>query len=222
MENSRRRIRECRSWEAVPTRAPESVLVEVPGKWTQGVVSLIKASQEFRQSGLMVTNVGPGSQGARAGMVPGDVLLRYEGQELESVATLRNISRAYTQGALANKALKIEAARGSEDLAFEVLGGHLGITVSPLLHRSVTPTFRGERILHQVLGDGETAERASPRVLQTLEEARSHGETIPAFVLVPGELARPVLAVLRAIEKTGSRKRRNRAKSLLKAVLRRE
>src|SRR5437016_13500110 len=93
MEHRRRRIHVLRTWEECPPRMTrENVLVEVPGKWAHSVVSLIQASQEYRHAGLMVTNLGPGSQGARAGMVRGDVLLRYEGQELDNVTTLRRLS----------------------------------------------------------------------------------------------------------------------------------
>jgi hypothetical protein len=221
MERSRRTIRVFRSWEQCPPRlTSESVLVEVPGQWVHSVVSLIQASHEYRHAGLMVTNVGPGSQGARGGMVRGDVLLRYDGQELDNAATLRRLTRTHTQGADAKKPLRIEAARGTADVAFEVLGGHLGITVSPLLHRSVTPTPRGRRILRQLLRAAQTPETATPHVVQTLEEARKHSAKGPALLLIPGDLARPVLAVLSALERAGSRKRKKRAISLLTAARR--
>ncbi len=220
MPHSRRKIRVFRSWEDCPPRAiRDSVLVEVPGKWAHSFVSLIEASQEYRHAGLMVTNVGPGSQAARAGIARGDVLLRYEGQELESAAALRGLTRAYTQGAAARKPLKIEAARGKEDVEFEVRGGHLGITVSPMLHRSKTFASRWKRVLRQ-LGVGQSAQKVIPRVVHTVEEARRHNPGDRALVIVPGELARPVLGVLRAVEGTGFRKRKHRAKSLLTAARR--
>ena len=221
MERSRRRIHVLRHWEQCPPRMPrESVLVEVPGEWAHSVVSLIQGSQEYRHAGLMVTNVGPGSQGARAGMARGDVLLRYEGQELESVATLRRLSAAHTQGAAARRAIRIEAARGREDVAFEVLGGRLGITVSPLLRLSVPSASRRRRIRRRFSATSETAKRVPLRVVHTVEEARKHSTRVPALVLVPGKLARPVLAVLRALERGGSRIRKKRAESLLTAARR--
>lgn len=220
MEPGRRRIYVFHSWEECPPRPrAKSVLVEVPGKLAHSFVSLIKVSQDYRHGGLMVTNVGPGGQGARAGIARGDVLLRYEGQELKGAATLRRLAKAYTQGADARKPITIEAVRGTDDIAFEVVGGDLGITVSPLLHRCVTSVSRWKRILRKFLGTGQTAEKVTPRVLHTLEEARMHSPEHPALVLVPGELARPVLAVLRAHE-SGSRKRKKRAKSLLTAARR--
>jgi len=106
------------------------VLVEVPGKWAYSVVSLIHVSQEYRQAGLMVTNIGPGSQGARAGMAQGDVLLRYEGQDLDNAATLRRLTKAHTQGTTATKPIRIEAARGADDVALgtcmSTQNSHLG------------------------------------------------------------------------------------------------
>ena len=47
------------------------------------------------------------------------------------------------------------------------------ITVSPQLHRVVTSSSRWKRILRQILGAGETTEKVTPRVVHTLEEARS-------------------------------------------------
>jgi hypothetical protein len=216
MEPSRQRIHVFRSWDECPPRLTrEIVLVEVPGKWVHSVVSLIRASEEHPHAGLLVTNIGPGSQAARAGMMQGDVLLRYEGQELDNVVTLRRLTKAYTQGAAARKQIRIEAARGSHDVAFEVRGGHLGITISPLLHRAATSSSRWKRILRR-----DRKEMVTPRVVHTLEEAREHSPSDPALVLVPGKLARPVLAVLRALESDGSRKRKMRAKSLLTAARR--
>jgi len=221
MERTRHRIHVLRHWEECPPRMPrESVLVEVPGKWAHSVVSLVQASQEYRHAGLMVTNVGPDSQAARAGMNRGDVLVRYQGQELESVATLRRLSAGYAQGASARKPVRIEAARGREDVAFEVLGGRLGITVSRLLHRSVISAGRRKRVSRRFPGTGGTAKRATPRVVHTLEEARRHSAREPALVLVPSELARPLMAVLRALERGGSATRKKRAKSLLAAARR--
>ena len=216
MPHSRRRIHVFSSWGECPPRGlRESALVEVPGKWAESVVSLIQASREYRHAGLMVTNVGPGSQGARAGMVRGDVLLRYDGQELESAATLRRLTRIHTQGAAARKAIRIEAARATEDVTFEVLGGQLGITVSPLLYRLATSGSRWKRILRQPLETGATSEKVTLRVVHTLEEARRHSPGNTVLVRVRGELARPVLTVLSALEHAGSRKRKKRAESLL-------
>jgi membrane-associated protease RseP (regulator of RpoE activity) len=220
MAHSRRRIRVFRGWEECPPRSiRNSVLIEVPGKWAFCVVSLIEASQEYRHAGLMVTNIGPGSQAARAGMVRGDVLLRYEGQELDTASTLRRLTRAYTQGAAAKKALKIEGARGKDDVEFEVRGGHLGITVSPMLHRTKTFASGWKRVLRK-LGVGDAAQKVTPHVVHTVEEARKHRPGDPALVIVPGDLARPVLSILRAVERTGYRKRKHRAKSLLAAASR--
>ena len=129
MEHHVRRIFVFHRWEDCPPGVTsERALVEVPGEWAHSVLALVRSSQEFRNSGLLVTNIGPGSQAARTGMKCGDVLLRFDGQELDSTATLRRLTKIYTQGTAPQKPILIEAARGAEDIEFEVFGGKLGIT----------------------------------------------------------------------------------------------
>ena len=218
MEQRIRRIFVFHRWEHCPPGIKsERVLVEVPGEWAHSVMSLVRASQQFRHSGLMVTNVGAGSQGARAGMKCGDVLMRFDGQELDSAATLRRLSQVHTQAAAAQKPIRIEAARGADDLVFEVFPGQLGITVSPLLYRRGARKGLWRRILEDVFGTNEPTRRVMPHVIHTVEEARSHNAESPALVVVPGDLARPVLGVVRAMAHASSRKRK-RARSLLLAA----
>jgi membrane-associated protease RseP (regulator of RpoE activity) len=208
-------------WEDCPPGIrSEHALVEVPGEWAHDVLALVRASQEFRNSGLLVTNIGPGSQAARTGMRCGDVLLRFDGQELESAATLRRLTRIYTQDNAAQTPILIEAARGAEDIEFEVFGGKLGITVSPMLYRRAVRNRRWQRILRGLFGINEKTSRVTPHVVHTVEEARRHNPESPALAVVPGNLARPVLGVLRALEPGSSRERRKRARSLLFAASR--
>ena len=87
----------------------EPVFVEVPGEWAHAVFALVKISEEHRHNGLIVTNIGPGSQGTRAGMARGDVLLRYEGVELDSTRTLRHLTKRHTQGAGLSKTVTLDA-----------------------------------------------------------------------------------------------------------------
>jgi len=217
MQHGRRRIRIVRTREGLPGRlTPEIVLVEVPGQWAHSVVLLIQASQEHRHGGLMVTNVGRGSHGARAGMARGDVLLRYHGQELDSVRTLQRLIEAH-HDASSKKPIRIEAARGPEDLVFEVPGGPLGITVSPLLPRSEISTSRSRRIPGRLSPTAAKAPNVMPPVIHSLEQARRHSTEHPALVVVAGELVRPLLRVLRAAERA-SRWRRKSAQSLLAAA----
>ena len=121
----------------------EPALVEVPGEWEQALIALIEASAEHRHTGLMVTNIGPGSQAAKAGMATGDVLLRYNGVQLDDVDTLRGLTKGRSYDAAAPGKAIIEAVRGSQEVQFEVSGGPLGITISALLHR--LKTFRRGR-----------------------------------------------------------------------------
>jgi hypothetical protein len=175
-------------------------------------------SQEFRTSGLLVTNIGPGSQAARAGLRCGDVLLRFNGQELDSPATLRRLTKSYTQGAAAKKPILVQAARGTQDIEVPVYGGKLGITVSRLLYRRDVPKHSWRRTLGGLLGMTGETHRITPHVVHTVEEAREHRPESPALAVVPGNLARAVLAVLRQLEQGSSRKHRQRAKSLLRAA----
>jgi len=218
MQHGRRRIRIVRTRQGLPGRVtPGIVLVEIPGQWAHSVVSLIQASTEHRHGGLMVTNVGPSGHAARARMARGDVLLRYDGHDLDSVRTLQRLIEAH-QDASSKKLIRIEAARGREDLVFEVLGGPLGITVSPLLPRSeVSKTSRSRRIPGRLSPTAAKAPNAIPPVIHSLEQARRHSAEHPALVVVAGELVRPLLRVLRAAERA-SRWRRKSAQSLLAAA----
>jgi S1-C subfamily serine protease len=91
------------------------VLVPVPREWADAMFSLVKLSGEHRHNGLIVTNVGPGSQAARVGIVRGDVLLRYDGVELDSATAFETpYTKRNTQGAEASRESRtstIEAAR---------------------------------------------------------------------------------------------------------------
>ncbi len=120
-----------RTWAEAGRLDPSSdVLVETPGEWVRGVAGLIELSKEFKQAGLIVTNVGPNGAAARAGIARGDVLLRYDGAELETVARLRELAAL---GVGRNGV--IEASRGDRELQFEVAPGPLAITVSVTLDR---------------------------------------------------------------------------------------
>jgi hypothetical protein len=191
----------------------EPALLQVPGEWAHAVVSLVKTSEEHRHNGLIVTNIGPGSQGARAGMVRGDVLLRYDGVEIDRVETLRHLEKRHTQGGEVSRTVSIDAARGSEDLSFEVHGGRLGITVSPPLHRlKIVRVFKAEPRgceLMVVRGEQEIT------VIQTPEDAKKHDTGKPAFVEVPVELARKVMSLLKSLEASGASGLKKMARSLL-------
>jgi hypothetical protein len=217
MEAAVRRIHLLRSLEDRPPRASsDGVLVAVPGRWVLSAIALIRASREFRKSSLFVTNVGPGSQAARAGIVRGDVMLRYDGRDLDDALALRRLTKIHTQGSAARKPIRIEVARGRQNLTFEVRGGRLGITVSPLLHRLASPASRWKRGRFEAAS--EPGSKEPPAVVHTVEHARGHSPAHPALALMPGDLGRPLLFVLRVLERGGSRMRRKRAKSLLLAA----
>jgi orotate phosphoribosyltransferase len=106
----------------------EPALIEVPGQWIEAVVSLIDISKKHKRRGLLVTNIGPDSRAAKAGMIRGDLLLRYRQVRLDRVETLRRLTRRHS-----SSKVTIDAVRGDQQLRFEVPQGRLGITVSRLL-----------------------------------------------------------------------------------------
>jgi S1-C subfamily serine protease len=118
-------------------------LVEVPGKRVSAVVALIEAMQNpgdnevgetikalrtLEHIGALVTNIGPYSQAAKAGLARGDVLLRYDERQIGKPETLISL----TKRTEASKRVAVQARRGAQELRFEVFGGRLGITISPL------------------------------------------------------------------------------------------
>jgi hypothetical protein len=123
-----------RTWADARGLDPRGVvLLETPGEWVRGVVGLLALSEKFRDTGLIVTNVGPNGAAARAGIARGDALLRYDGVELDTVARLRELAdRAAHCG---DSCGQIEAIRGDRELQFKVAAGRLGVTVSAPLHR---------------------------------------------------------------------------------------
>jgi hypothetical protein len=148
--------RVIRTWDDAGGAKPhDAALVEVPGEWARAVISLIRMSDEYRDTGLIITNIAPGSQAARAGMARGDVLLRYDGVELDRVDTLRHLTKRHTQGAEVSKHVVIEATRGAREMSFKIFGGRLGITVSAFLHRVSLPRRWGGSLEKQLEGSAK-------------------------------------------------------------------
>jgi hypothetical protein len=109
------------------------VLLETPGEWVRGIVGLLALSKEFKDIGLIVTNVGPNGAAARAGIARGDVLLRYDGVDLDTVARLCELTE---RAALSRDSCgQIDAIRGDRERQVKVAAGRLGVTVSAPLHR---------------------------------------------------------------------------------------
>jgi S1-C subfamily serine protease len=118
-------------------------LVEVPGKCVRGVFRLlevlsgtaegeigrsISALSRGTPSGVVITNVGPASQAAEAGMARGDVLIQYDGNQLGGSKKLKDFTRVTDR----SKRVMVDAIRGGRELKFEVHGGALGISVNRL------------------------------------------------------------------------------------------
>jgi hypothetical protein len=213
-------VRVIRSWDDCIThiwRGP--TFVEVPGEWAHAVYSLVKISGEYRQHGLIVTNVGPDSQAAKAGIARGDVLLRYDGVELEGAGMLRQLAKHHTQGISASKTIVIEAARSSKDVSFEVQGGRLGITVSPSLYR-FKPIRLPRRKRQGTKGarDLGAIVRIDSPLVHRPDDARRRNPGNPAIVEVPGELAMTVLFLAKALKAPNTSKLKRSVRALLYAA----
>jgi S1-C subfamily serine protease len=130
-------------------------LVEVPGELVPVVIALTRVLREpfereparrpeprrplrrpdrnpRRGGGVVVTNIGPRSQAAAAGMARGDVLLRYGGIPIDGARSLRRLAERSGAGGATSERIIIEGMRGPTEMRFEVRGGPLGMTVGAL------------------------------------------------------------------------------------------
>jgi hypothetical protein len=177
---------------------PGLALVVTPPELARGMASLIKVSQEYWDFGLLVTNVGPGSAAAIAGIERGDVLLRYNGVPLDTTERLTQLEGVVAQREKLRATL--EAVRGAREMTFAVPAARLGITVSPLLHRLAS------------------SRRATPVLVQVREQDRDAERTpegASALVHVPGELVRQVSLLAEVLQWPGNAKRRKKVRALL-------
>lgn len=174
-------------------------IVVTPPQWAQAMASLIKLSDEYRQVGLLVTNVGPSSQAATVGIERGDVLLRYDGVPLEHTEQLTSLEGVLAQGQSA-RPVALDAVSGEREMTFTVAAGPLGITVSPLLHR-LGSTRRSPRAVIRAGQENDQDERAVA------------GET--TLVEVPGELVPQVSLLAQALQRPSNAKQRKRVEALL-------
>jgi hypothetical protein len=193
-----RRVRVVRNMRDVYGHSRlEAAFVEVPRDWSRALVSLIKLSDEHRHAGLLVTNVGPVSPGAVAGIARGDVLLRYDSVQLDSADTLTRRTMRPVHGDEASRHVVIEAVRGEVEMNFKVAGGKLGITVSPLLHR-----FGPWR-------------RKPTSPISKLEQSLPLGSNGSVFIDVPGELVWQVMLLGNLLQRRDNPKQRRKVKALL-------
>jgi hypothetical protein len=198
-QGSIRWIRMIRLGDARGHSRHRIALVVTPPELGRGIASLIKVSDEYRDVGLLVTNVGPSSQAATAGIERGDVLLRYAGVPLENAEQLRRLEGDTAQGETTRQ-VPLDAVRGAREMTLTVAAGRLGITVSSLLHRS------------------RSSRRAMTGVIQPWkhdkdDEREDAGE--PTVVEVPGDLVPPVLLLAEALQRPSNAKQRKKAEALL-------
>ena len=174
-------------------------LVVTPPEWARGIASLIRVSDEYRDVGLLVTNVGPSSRAATAGIERGDVLLRYDGVPLENAEQLTSLEGVPAQGE-APRQVALEAVRGAREMTLTVAAGRLGITVSPMLHRLAS----SRRATTVVIGAWEHDED---------DEREDAGES--TVVEVPDELVPQVSLLAEVLQRPSNAKHRKKAEALL-------
>jgi hypothetical protein len=170
-------------------------LIETPRSWAAPILALIRLSDSLHNRGVIVTNIGPGSQGARAAMVRGDILLHYAGAPIHRPTTLKHLVRQRSHGELAHLPVMILGGRRGKAVRFHVVGGHLGITVSPVLRRF-----------------GTLGAHREPAVLDNLIEAHEGR----ALIKTPGDLVRSVFGLVATLEGTSSDRQKRFERSLLK------
>lgn len=176
-------------------------LAVTPPELARGIASLIKVSDEYRDVGLLVTNVGPNSPALAAGIERGDMLLRYDGVPVESAVRLMSLEEEPAQGNRLSP-VTVDAVRGARELTFSVPPGRLGVTVSPCLHR-LGPSRR--RIVDVTRASG----------LDQGEEQAAIAD--PTVVDVPSDLV-PQVQLLAAVLQGGTAKQRKKAKDLVLAA----
>jgi hypothetical protein len=195
-----RKLRVVRWWDRPQTYPPQDILlVEAPMQWAPAMRSLLSLSDAHRNTGLIVTNVGPDSSAAAGGIRRGDILLRYDGVPLDSInALLRRAGRADAGGGR----VKVDALRRGKELTFELSEGPLGLTVSTLLHQLRLGRLGARRGLRL------PAAPSLPRQGQvTLIEVR-------------GELVNKAVRLLAILEMSPVAGQRKKARALLLAAVR--
>ena len=79
-------------------------------------------------TGLLVTNVGPGTQAATLGLAPGDTIVAYAGKPTPTIDDLK----AAMQGAAAAVKLDVVHADGTKK-TFSLEPGRIGVSLAPVV-----------------------------------------------------------------------------------------
>lgn len=118
---------------AIPIRMAQHVMRDLiaKGKVTRGYLGIIiqeltpELAEQFglraETKGVLVAQVSPDSPGQRAGLRPGDVIVRYDGREVEDVRRLRNMVGDTAPG----KTVAIEVVRDGKTQQLRVEVGEL-------------------------------------------------------------------------------------------------
>jgi tetratricopeptide (TPR) repeat protein len=138
------------------------------------------AAPEVPQDGAFVLAVNDGGEGARAGLLAGDVLVKYDGRPIADDKALRDArmatERAIEDGQRAKAPIVVDVWRRGETRVVEVQPGQLGIQVGAGRARAAfTASLGGDAQLARITRAGDL-ERI--RSLPTLAGARAETEVI--------------------------------------------
>jgi serine protease Do len=120
--------------------------------------------------GVIVTDIVPGSPAEKAGLKQGDVILKYDGKRVESVAKLRSMAAATAPGQL----VKITVSREGRELDLSLTAGELART-------------QGERRPAENDLLGASVETVTPQIATQLGLRRASGVIVTE--VVPGSAA---------------------------------
>jgi hypothetical protein len=101
-------------------------------------------------------------------------------------------------------------------MSFKVLGGSLGITVSPLLYRLRPSPYWEKRLVGRAaITDKGTEATMTPRVIHTLEDVGEYQQGETLFLALRGELVKKVLLLVKILEGPNHSKQKKMVKALL-------
>lgn len=110
-------------------------------------------------TGLLIFEVGEGTQAAKAGFRPGDVLTHYDGRPVETLDDLSKIARETFQE---QRKLLVLVKRGEQELQAEFDPAPLGVRITPVRERQSRLLWRPEtnvefspQLMSKVLKSGD-------------------------------------------------------------------
>jgi CHAT domain-containing protein/tetratricopeptide (TPR) repeat protein len=130
-------------------------------------------------SGLLLTRVLPGRSAARAGLRPGDVLLRYGGAELKRPADLMAALKKSAPGGAGKGGVEAQFLRAGKVGTVRLPAGPLGLSVDrQAAAEAVRARRRGEALLARVRGEGFKPLPGTRREVEALARLFGKADTL--------------------------------------------